>query len=225
MAKLESSFKNMFIVLTVISLIAAGALAGMYSLTKDTIAQSKAKKTEEAIKSVLPEGAVPDAVPDTLGSCLIYKAHDAEGNFVGAAIQAEDGQAFGGNIQIMVGFDIEGNIIDYSVLAQAETPGLGTKMVDWFKRGNKGDITGKNPANDNLTVSKDGGDVEAITASTISSRAFLRAVNAAYQAYAGQNVDAASGATQAVSDEEVDAQIQAEVTAQLSNDSTSVETK
>ena len=103
---------------------------------------------------------------------------------------------FGGELKVLVGFDAEGKIIDYSLLSHAETPGLGSKAADWFKKGNKGDITGMNPGEASLTVSKDGGKVDAITASTITSRAFLNAVNIAYAAYAGQNTaDGATGAT------------------------------
>ena len=96
----------------------------------------------------------------------------------------------------MVGFDKEGNILDYAVLQQAETPGLGTKMVDWFKtdKGNQ-NIKGKNPGEKQLSVSKDGGDIDAITAATISSRAFLGAVNKAYAAFSGGDVNAVSGAS------------------------------
>jgi electron transport complex protein RnfG len=53
-------------------------------------------------------------------------------------------------------------------------------MPEWFSEGGKGNVIGKNPANDNLTVSKDGGEVDAITAATISSRCFLKALNSAY---------------------------------------------
>jgi electron transport complex protein RnfG len=52
---------------------------------------------------------------------------------------------------------------------------------------------GKNPGKVNFTVSKDGGDIDAITASTITSRAFLLAIKNAYD-----NVcvtDANTGAT------------------------------
>ena len=61
------------------------------------------------------------------------------------------------------------------------------------EKGGKGDITGKNPGDKPLTVSKDGGEIDAITASTITSRAFLNAVNAAYAAYAKQNGNEAAG--------------------------------
>jgi len=91
---------------------------------------------------------------------------------------------FGGELKVLTGFDAEGNILGYTILGHAETPGLGAKATDWFQKGGKGDIIGKNPAKNNMTVSKDGGEVDAITASTITSRAFLKAVNEAYEASA-----------------------------------------
>jgi electron transport complex protein RnfG len=73
-------------------------------------------------------------------------------------------------------------------------------MDNWFKNEEKPkqNILGKNPAKDNLTVSKDGGDVDAITASTITSRAFLETVERAYQAIAQQPmlINSVSSATQ-----------------------------
>ena len=120
---------------------------------------------------------------------------DADVEHIGAAVESA-ANGFGGALTVLVGFDNEGKIIDYSLLSHAETPGLGSKAADWFKKGAKGDITGKNPGEAPLTVSKDGGEIDAITASTITSRAFLLAVNNAYAAYKNQHVDGASGATQ-----------------------------
>ena len=92
----------------------------------------------------------------------------------------------------------DGNILGYTLLEQTETPGLGAKADKWFQKGEKGDIIGKSPA-EPLTVSKDGGQVDAITASTITSRAFLLAVNNAYKAYkATPAADGETGATQQV---------------------------
>ena len=96
---------------------------------------------------------------------------------------AENG--FGGIFHVMVGFDATGAITGFEVLDHQETPGLGSKMQEWFQ--NVRTVIGLNPAEANLTVSKDGGDVDAITAATISSRAFLAAVNKAYNAYAEAN--------------------------------------
>jgi electron transport complex protein RnfG len=84
----------------------------------------------------------------------------------------------------MVGFNVQGEIVNYSILEQKETPGLGTKMVDWFKtEKGKQDIRGMHPALNNIEVAKKGGEVDAITAATISSVAFLESVRSAYNAW------------------------------------------
>lgn len=199
MAKLESTFRNMVVVLTSITLIAAVALGSVYSLTKGPIEASKVAKKENAIREVLPafdrldeeQSVQVDGLPDPL---FIYKAYQKD-DFVGAAVQTYSKNGFGGEISVMVGFDVDGNIVNYTVLEQKETPGLGTKMTDWFKT-EKGrqDIRGLNPQKNNLTVSKDGGDVDAITAATISSRAFLESIRSAYKAY-NNDYDSTSGAT------------------------------
>lgn len=203
MKKLESSLKNMVGVLLAITVISALTLSSVYSVTKDPIEKSKMAKQQNAIKEVIPgfdHLSLPEKVKiDTGDSLTIFKAYDKNNVFIGAAVESLSKKGFGGEIKIMVGFDKEGNIINYSVLEQKETPGLGTKMVDWFKTsvGNQ-DIRGKNPAKNNLTVKKDGGEVDAITAATISSRAFLDAIRNAYVAYAknfGYKVDFQSGAT------------------------------
>jgi electron transport complex protein RnfG len=110
---------------------------------------------------------------------------------------------FGGDLKVLVGFDTEGNILGYTLLEHAETPGLGAKADLLFQKGQKGDIIGKSPA-EALTVSKDGGQVDAITASTITSRAFLKAVNNAYNAYKATPVDGESGATKQEKEEKED---------------------
>ena len=118
---------------------------------------------------------------------------DAQGKNLGAAVQSST-MGFGGDLKVLVGFDTEGNILGYTLLEHAETPGLGAKADQWFQKGQKGDIIGKSPA-EPLTVSKDGGQVDAITASTITSRAFLKAVNNAYNAYKVTPTDGETGTT------------------------------
>jgi Na+-translocating ferredoxin:NAD+ oxidoreductase subunit G len=194
MAQLESSFKNMVLVLSGIALFAAGTLASVYTLTKAPIEAAKMAKQQNAIKEVLPAfDRIADPINLANGNenMIIHKAYNAQNEFVGAAIETSSNNGFAGKISIMVGFDKEGKIFNYSVLEQKETPGLGTKMVDWFKtdKGNQS-IVGKNPAETNLTVSKDGGDIDAITASTISSRAFLTSVRNAYDAFLKNNENA-----------------------------------
>ena len=196
MKKLPSTLPNMLIVLTLISVIAAGALAYVNEITAGPIEENKARTLAEGINSVL---GVTDAtvqetktVQDANGNDVIIYATDK-----GVAVQAIDPNGFGGKLSVLVGFADEGSIKGYTVLEHAETPGLGAKAGFWFQKGEKGDIIGKNPGEKELTVSKDGGDVDAITASTITSRAFLRAVNVAFHAYAGASAsaDAETGAS------------------------------
>ena len=168
----QSSFKNMTICLLAICLVCSGLLAGVYALTAEPIAAAAAAKNEAAIKEVLPETAVTieeERTVDFEGATYGYNlAYDEQGNTVGCAINVAP-VGFGGPIVIKVGFDANGCICNTKVLSQAETPGLGAKCVepafsDQFK--------GWNPAEKDLAVKKDGGDVDAITASTITSRAY-----------------------------------------------------
>lgn len=182
----------MAVVLTVISVIAGGLLAYVNGVTEGPIREIKEKALADGIKSVLQADEATVQSVDSIGVAIIYNTDK------GTAVQAVNNSAFGGSIKVLVGFDAEGNILGYSVLEHAETPGLGAKAGEWFQKGAKGDIIGKHPAKNNLTVSKDGGEVDAITASTITSRAFLGAVNDAYKAYKGETVDGNSSATQQV---------------------------
>ena len=199
MKKLESSLKNMAIVLTGIAVIAGALLGYVNELTKGPIAEANAKALSDAIQLVVPgfdnnPAEAPESIELNGATYKIYKA-TKEGKFIGAAVESS-ANGFGGALNVLVGFDMDGNIIDYSLLSHAETPGLGSKAADWFKKGQKGDITGKNPGKKALTVKNDEGEVDAITASTITSRAFLSAVNAAYATFKMQNVDNTSGAIQ-----------------------------
>lgn len=190
----------MLLVLTGITAICVALLAYVNELTKEPIAQANAKTLSDAVKAVVP-GFDNDPIAEKkvqMVNGVEYAVYPASkgGEFIGAAVESK-AMGFGGDLKVLVGFDAQGNIIDYSLLSHAETPGLGSKADAWFKKGEKGDITGKNPGETPLTVTKDNGQIDAITASTITSRAFLNAVNLAYAAYDGQNeADAVSGATQ-----------------------------
>ncbi len=194
MAKLESTFKNMVLSLVIISMVAAGALAGVYTLTEATIAKQEAQKQQAAILAVLPEGCTI-AEPEQAEGMTIYKAY-INNEWVATAVETSE-VGFDGPQVIMVGLDAEGQVLDYVVLKQTETPGLGAHIDHWFKDavGNRSIIGKKAGA---LAVSKDGGEVDAITAATISSRAFLKAINKAYNAIAAKEVEAATGASQQV---------------------------
>ena len=193
--KAESTLLNMVLVLTIIAVVSAAALAMLNNVTKDPIAAAKQAKTEAAIKDVLPEFAslkdgktMLDGDKDSTKYNLAYNASD---ELVGVAVESSTEKGFNGHIGVMVGFDAQGNISGYSVLETQETPGLGSKAGEWFQKDGKGSIIGMNPATNNMTVSKDGGEVDAITAATISSRAFCDAITRAYQVFnqvkGGQN--------------------------------------
>lgn len=179
--KAQSTLPNMLIALTAIALVAAAALAALNGVTKDPIAKAQQAKVERAISAVLPAF---DRLEDrTVDDTPCHLAYDAEGNFVGAAVEAGNDKGFGGHLQLMVGFDKEGAVTGYQVLETHETPGLGAKADQWFQKGGKGDIAGSQPAQAELAVKKDGGNVDAISGSTITSRAFLSIVNDAAKVF------------------------------------------
>ncbi|MFO8088058.1 MAG: RnfABCDGE type electron transport complex subunit G [Bacteroidales bacterium] len=188
MANKESTFTNMLLTLVIVSVLAALALGGVYTATEKPIAKNKEQKLKEALKNVLPafdneigKDTLTVAVDGSDKKLTFYKAKK-EGELVGVAIETYSMQGYSGEIRLMVGFDPQGVIQNISVLEHKETPGLGDKMEkgkdDWSK-----DFNGKNPADFSLQVKKDGGDVDAITAATISSRAYCDAVQRAYDAF------------------------------------------
>jgi len=182
MAKTESTFKNMVLSLTMISLVASALLGIVYQMTKAPIELSVLNKKLAAIKQVVPEFTnnpnndryrLPTGEGDSLD---IYPAKK-DGNIVGYAVNTYSKKGFSGNINLMAGFKSDGTIINITVLEQKETPGLGTKMTEPAFRNQFND---KQPAEFKMKVKKDGGSVDAITAATISSRAFCDAIQRAY---------------------------------------------
>lgn len=193
MEKLKSSLSNMVLSLGLITIVAALLLGGVYVLTKDMIAESENRAQVKAVSEVAPEfdnnpleeQFVYKANAGTKDSIdiIVYPARK-DGQLVGAAVKCISKNGFSGEIEVMYGFNLDGSINNYKVLKHAETAGLGSKMQEWFRteKGNQ-NVLGLNPAKDVMKVKKDGGKVDAITAATISSRAFLDALNDAYRAY------------------------------------------
>ena len=180
--KLASTLLNMFLVLTVISLLSAAALGFTYTQTKPVLEELQKQKQIEAVSTVISGF---DNVPTEEAYSLedfpgleLYPATNG-GVPVGTAVRSFSDEGYGGTVQIMIGFDDDGVIQGTTVLSHTETPGLGAKMtepafLDQF--------VGFDPATESLSVTKDGGDVDAITAATISSRAFCDAARKAYEA-------------------------------------------
>lgn len=186
MAKKESTFLNMVSSLVVITLVAASLLGTVFALTKEPIRLAELAKKNAAIQTVVPgfdnepsEEVVSLAVDGD--SLYFYTARKGD-SIIGTAVETFTNKGFTGEIKLMVGFRPDGTINDIAVVKHAETPGLGDKME---KR--KSDFSvqfmGKHPDTFKIAVTKDKGDVDAITASTISSRAYCDAVQRAYDGF------------------------------------------
>lgn len=171
----KSNLTNMVLVLGVTCFCCSAILGGAYALTKDPIDAAAAAKTQQAIAQVLPYFSEVQYNEDG----HYYTATEGE-KLVGYAIESSV-VGFGGPLSLIVGITPDGVVYNTSVLAHSETPGLGAKcntdakfMAQW---------KGFDPSVKSLSVKKDGGDVDAITASTITSRAYALAVENALKTF------------------------------------------
>ena len=195
---MKSTLFNMVAVLFTITLIASAGVGAVNMITVEPIAAAKAAATEAALGEVLPAFEATETTELTIDEMpiVVYTAKSADA-VVGYAVESMTKQGFSGVVKLMVGFLPDGTVNNINVLQQAETPGLGTKMCD---EGNPllAGVQGKE-ATGTFKVTKDGGEVDALTAATISSRAYLDAVNRACVAMmnmTGQDApDGVSGAT------------------------------
>ena len=211
MKKLESSLLNMALVLTGVAVVMGGILAYVNHLTEGPINEQKEIALANGIKAVMACENLNVAKADTVKqndakgkemTYIVRQIKDANGNDLGAAVESTT-MGFGGDLKVLVGFDPDGKILGYTLLEHAETPGLGAKADKWFQKGEKGDIIGKDPKEPFKVTKDQGGQVDAITASTITSRAFLLAINNAYNVYkATPSADAETGATKQNKEEE-----------------------
>ena len=153
--------------LTIISGVCAAVLAYVDSITKAPIAQMRVQQEQAAVKAVLPPGAT-----EVVEGTGFFVGMNEKNDIVGYAAKGKDGGGYGGDIELMVGFRPDKKtVVCYKTLAASETPGLGMKLktpefADQFK-GKDGRA---------LKVKKDGGEIEAITSATITSRAVCRAI-------------------------------------------------
>ena len=186
MAKKESTFTNMVATLFIVTLVASTALAYVYELTREPIEMAKLAKKLKAIDDVVPEydnQPVDDmykvAAGDGMDSLEFYPAKK-DGKLVGTAVRTYTNTGYNGLIILMVGISPDEIINNIAVVEHKETPGLGTKMADpQFKD----QFKELDPSQVDLRVEKEGGDIDAITAATISSRAFAKATQLAIDTY------------------------------------------
>ena len=172
------------ITLTLICIVAAAVLAGVYTITKEPIAISERQEKLKAIKIVLPpfnnepdkeeeKITVKDRETDVEKDIYFYPGKNKAGELVGVAIQTVSKTGYGGDIALMIGADMKGEIQGLYILSYAETPGLGSKIdEESFKK----QFVGKSVSKNKISVIKDGGEIDSITGATISSRAVAYAV-------------------------------------------------
>jgi electron transport complex protein RnfG len=163
--------------LVLISMVMSASLAFVYIKTKGPIAMAAHQKEIDAIRRVVPEfDNEPASSQWEFRGLPIYRLTKG-GKPVGFAVKSFTNNGFNGHIELMAGFLPDGAISGIALISHRETPGLGTKMAD-LKFSNQ--FLGKNPENFPLKVKKDGGQVDAITAATISSRAYCDALQRAH---------------------------------------------
>ncbi|MCF8364184.1 MAG: RnfABCDGE type electron transport complex subunit G [Bacteroidales bacterium] len=176
----------MFLTLLIVTAVSSLAASSVYNLTKEPIAEVQRIKQQKAIEQVMPgfTNYIRKAVkPEDASDSLIFFNGFKNETAIGVAVNTYTNIGYSGLIKLMVGFQPDGTITNVEVLEQKETPGLGTKMATSWKD----QFMGKNPKEFKLAVKKDGGDVDAITAATITSRAFCDAVQRAYTSYEEMN--------------------------------------
>ncbi len=175
---MKSSLRNMVLMLFVIALVCSAAVAVVYDMTKEPIKRAEEQKVVNALRNVLPEFETVAEMEEREG---VYVATNGD-EVVGYAIKGTSPNGFNGDVGLMVGYTADGTIYNIEVLAQAETPGLGANMES---EGNAliGSFKGNKAEDLTMTVKKDGGDVDALTAATISSRAYAEAVALTYEVF------------------------------------------
>lgn len=189
MKKIESTLPNMVAVLTIVALLTGGLLAWVHHITEAPKLAEMQRSLAIDMSRVMGDCDVIETSTKTIhktfdgkdNKFVVHYLSSPQGKKLGMAVESTT-MGFGGKLCVLVGLDTEGKVLGYSIRQTSETPGLGIKAAEWFQKGAKGDIIGLNPTDEKFAVSKDGGEVDAITASTITSRAFLKAVRQAAEA-------------------------------------------
>ena len=175
---MAKNIARLAITLLLITAVVAAALAGVNALTEPIIAQINYQKTQDAIEAVLPGGGESVAFNDNTGwVSTVYKSD------IGYAVEVTPSTGFDGDIAMMVGIDPQSNVLGISIISHTETAGLGAVAAASTSAGEafRGQFVG---ASGSASVTKDGGEIDAITGATITSRAVCDGVNAALECIA-----------------------------------------
>jgi len=161
----KSTLKNAFpiILLTIVVAVCVSLLTYVDNLTRGRIEAQEEEKVQNMLSAMFPEMSRYEFKDDIY---IIYSNSDK----VGYAFIAI-GKGYGGDINILVGLEDETTIKGITIISHKETPGLGSRIAessfsDMFRGINIADVA----------LSRDGGQIDAITGSTISSSAVVDAV-------------------------------------------------
>lgn len=190
---MNTSTWRMVLSLGGIAALLGALLAAVHILTAEPIARAAMNQRKEAMTSMLgatdndPLQQAVQVRVDSLGREFTVYPAVRDGHNAGAAVVTSTDKGFSGTIELMVAFDATGTLSGFRVLAHQETPGLGARMEQWFGAASGHTVVGSQGP---LVLTADGGDVDGITAATITSRAFVGAVNdarAAFTSYLNQH--------------------------------------
>lgn len=172
-----SNFVNMTVTLVIVTAVAALSLGFVFEVTKAPIEKARIDKQIRAIAAVAGVGEndpLLDAYQGAEG--LDVFPVKKEGKVVSKAIKSYSDQGYSGRIELIIGIGARGEILGIQVLEHKETPGLGSKIRDEnFKQ----QYVGQSAESIDFRVKKDGGDIDAISGATISTRAFSEAIELA----------------------------------------------
>ena len=173
---MKSTLVNMTAVLFGITLVASAGVGAVNMITAEPIAQAEQAAKVEALKVVLPpfDQTVPEALTIDDMPITVYTATKG-GQVAGYAVESMTKNGFGGAIDMMVGVDVSGAVTGVAIVSQSETASLGANCT---REDFRAQFTGKTGT---LSVSKDGGEIEALTGATVTSRAVTEGVNTALE--------------------------------------------
>lgn len=160
--------------LLAIAIVVAALLAVVSGITQPIIAQRNEEKTQNAIKLVLPSGYEEEVTGYTDATGLVSRVYRGAGGY---AVEVNP-VGFDSAITMMVGVDPEGKVLGISIISHTESAGLGAVAAAGTSAGTafRDQFVGQSGQ---VLVNKDGGQIDAITNATITSRAICDGVNAA----------------------------------------------
>ncbi|MFI3330987.1 MAG: RnfABCDGE type electron transport complex subunit G [Rikenellaceae bacterium] len=183
---MKNSLKNMILSLFAITFASAVVVGAVFQTTKEPIEKNRIKAANEALRKVLPDfdnDAISNPVEKVMEKERVYLYTAKKGEqIVGYAVQTFTKEGYGGKFTLMVGFTPEGEIIKIETLDHQETAGLGDKIQNDKSDYNK-QFIGLDLGSKKAALKADKGEIDAISGSTVSSKAYIDAVNRAYTVF------------------------------------------